>query len=44
MGADPYDSEVACQTLDPKEIPADPAMAALCAAARAMGDPGLGKD
>jgi hypothetical protein len=44
LGADPYDAEVACQTLDPKEIPADPAMAALCAAARATGAPGLGKD
>jgi hypothetical protein len=44
LGADPFDSEVACQTLDPKEAPADPALAALCAAARAIGDPGLGRD
>jgi hypothetical protein len=53
LGADPYDVEVACQSLDPgglvgvgqnKETPADPPMAALCGAARALGAPALGRD
>jgi hypothetical protein len=41
---DPYDPEASCETLDEAVVPADPAAAALCRAARAKGDPLLGQD
>jgi hypothetical protein len=44
LGTDPLAPETACGTLDPTVVPKDPALAALCAAARASGEPPLGRD
>jgi len=39
IAADPFDPEGACETLDPAASPLDPPRKALCAAARAAGEP-----
>lgn len=48
VAADPYDPEAACEVLyeggEGGPLPADPAAAALCKAARAKGEPPLGQD
>jgi hypothetical protein len=44
VAADPLDPEAACESIDQTVLPADPAKAALCAAARQSGVPELGGD
>jgi hypothetical protein len=39
LAADPFDVEVACETIDPSAQPTDPEKRALCEAARARGEP-----
>ena len=44
VGADPFDPEAACETLDPSGAPLDTAGRNLCEAARNHPDPALGSD
>jgi hypothetical protein len=44
VAADPFDVEAACETIDAKEAPSDPAHKALCDAAREAGTPPFAGD
>jgi hypothetical protein len=44
VAADPLEPEAACETIDPNAVPADLPKRALCAAARARGEPPFGGD
>jgi hypothetical protein len=44
VAADPFDSEGACETIDPNDAPADSSKRPLCAAARAAGEPPFDTD
>lgn len=45
VGEDPFDVEAACRSLDRQApLPQDPTLGALCAAARARGEPDLGQN
>jgi hypothetical protein len=39
FGADPFEPEVACETIDPAGSPSDPSREPVCEAARARGQP-----
>ena len=44
VAANPFDTEAACETLDPAKSPTAAEARLLCEAARKMGEPPLGKD
>jgi hypothetical protein len=44
VGADPFDAEAACESVDPDSSPTDPLKLPLCEAARARGEPPFGGD